>query len=182
MSADVNLRSFGPQDSDTRPDFSGEDFNGAGYSDAIHCSRVDDFYPKFGTVISGDEDAADVNNECCGVGLEAKRWVLGGRLGFTAKGGSIGTTFSGEVEGQGKECDVDLGNWSDQSHKKTTGTFLNLWRADCSPIRVRVLNADEPRIEGGGPYVYVFPSPKLGLLHPFFVWCFMTLRRWGFFR
>lgn len=42
--------------------------------------------------------------------------------------------------------------------------------------------ADATIFEGGGPYVYTFPSPKLGLLHPIIVWCFMTLRRWGFFR
>ncbi len=179
---DINLKSFGPEFNDQAIVLD-QPIDGLGYSDALKCSRVENLTVMADVVLSGSEDAVDVNNRCLNVTLTAKLWVLRGKLGFTVKGGSRGTTFIGRVDGRGKETDVDLGNWSDQSHDKTTNTHLNLWRADQSPVRVRVLHADTPSFEpGSGPYVYVFPSPKLGILHPIIVFGFMTLRRWGFFR
>ncbi len=157
--------------------------DGTGTSDAIHCSRVQNLTFTCRTVISGSEDAADVNNECRNVTLSATLWVLSGSLGITIKGGSIGTTVSGRVRGPGF---IDLGNWSDQSHAKTRSTRLNLTRDaydGSAPIPIRVLHADAPDISSGGPYVYLFPSPRMGApLHAAIVFCFMTLRRWGFFR
>lgn len=64
----------------------------------------------------------------------------------------------GPVDGHGRECDVDLGNASDQSHKKVEMVTLNLWSVDGSPVRVRVLNSEMPaEVPGSGPYSYVFP-------------------------
>lgn len=181
---DINLQSYGPEYNGQQLDLRNQNYDGVGYNDILKFSRVENFSAVFGTVHSGSEDAADLNNVCRNVSLEAKLWLLQGALGFTVKGGSENISLKGEVEGYGKETDVDLGSWSDQSHDKTKGVHLNLWRTDRrTPIRVRVLLAETPTFEpGSGPYEYMFPSPKLGILHPIIVYGFMTLRRWGLFR
>jgi hypothetical protein len=182
MSADNNLLSFnGPADNDRSVDMREAVIEGAGYSDAVKCSKVENFRGYFGEVRSGTEDAADVNNECRNVFLAARLWALSGKIGFTVKGGSKTTTLAGQVQGHGKSCDVEIGGWSDQSNDKTEDTRLNLWRADGAPIRIRLLHGDRPRVYGS-PHEYVFPSPELGFLHPVIVWFFMKLRRLGFFR
>ncbi len=150
---------------------------GMGYTDTIHCSALEDFKGDFTSVYSGSEDALDCNNRCRSVSMHANIWSLDGKVGITIKGGSEQVAVSGMVNGTGK---VELGGWSDQSHERTTGVRLNLTHVDGSSIPVRVLLADAPVLEGG-PYHYLFPNPH-GLLHGFWVWWFMTLRRWGFFR
>jgi len=177
---DINLLSFnGPDDNGRDVDMRDTVLEGAGYSDTIKCStRLTGFTGKFGEVRSGAEDALDINNRCTGIDITASVFVLRGTMGITAKGGSHDIRISGMIEGCGKECDVDLGNHSDQSRIKTSGVHLNLRRADGAPVRVRVLNSDVPTFEpGSGPYVYVFPSPKLGILHKLIVWVFVTYHR-----
>lgn len=137
-------------------------------------SHLQDFTGFFPNVRGGLEDCADLNNEVNNVRLKAASWQSGGKFCFTIKGGASNVTIEGPITNHGKEVDVDLGNWSDQSKKKTTGVYLNLTTPDHSPIIVRVLQADEPTFApGSGPYKYAFPSPK-NPLHGFFVWCFKT--------
>lgn len=186
MSADVNFISYnGPLDNGRSVDLSDATLDGSnGYSDTVKCSTgLSNFVAHFGKVISGKEDALDVNNLCRDLDITATEWVLQGSMGFTIKGGSSNVRVSGMVTGYGKETDVDIGNASDQSHAWVTGTVLNLWRADRkSPIRVRVLGGDLPTfVPGSGPYEFVFPwrwTPFRTLV----VKTFLQLRRWGLFK
>ena len=181
MSApDINLLSFnGPESNGRIMEMSDTLLDGSGYSDTVKCSTgLANFCADFGDVLSGSEDALDVNNRCEHLMLSAKKWLLRGRMGITIKGGSHHISVSGTIAGHGKETDVDLGNHSDQSREPTRNVTLNLRRADGAPIRVRVLNADTPTfIAESGPYTYVFPSPKLGPLHTLIVWGFVTFHR-----
>lgn len=157
---DVNLLSFnGPYDDHRTVDIP-DPLDGTGFSDTLKFSTsLQDFKGTFDRVVSGSEDAVDVNNLCNGVDVTADLFVLQNcTMGFTVKGGSQNVRLTGIVQGSGKETDVDLGNISDQSQEKTRGVRLNLKKVDGSPVRVRVLNADWPVEEpGSGPYKYVFP-------------------------
>ena len=181
---DVNLYSFnGPHDNGRYVDWRDRDIDGTGFADALKCSTgLTEFSGSFGRVISGTEDAIDINNRCDGIVLHASAWVLRGKMGITIKGGSRNVSISGVIEGHGREADVDLGNWSDQSHEWVTNTRLNLRTTDGSPVRVRVLAAEKPiYAPGSGPYEWVFPSPR-NPFHKALVKTFMELRRNGCFR
>jgi hypothetical protein len=136
----------------------------------------------FGRVYSGTEDAVDINNRCHDIVLGFDTVVLGGKMGITIKGGSknIGITIRNLV-GRGQEVDVDIGNWSDQSHEPVTGVYLDIRRADGSPVTVRVINGEKPLLApGSGPYKFIFPQPWIPLSLRAKV--FQQLRRSGLFR
>lgn len=179
---DINLISFnGPHDDGRLVNLGDLDASGGTYADAVKCStQLQNFTGRFGIVTSGYEDALDVNNRCWNLDLSATLWRLRDcRMGFTLKGGSGLLRLSGPVEGHGRECDVDLGNASDQSHDWVKHVRLNLWSLDGSKIRVRVLGADEPREEpGSGPYEYVFPW-KCKPLRKLAVKAFLEWRRFA---
>ena len=110
-------------------------------------------------IYGGKEDCADTNNKAthCTVNTQ---WHPQGKYLATIKGGCHAIGLFGDVYAHGKETDVDLGNWSDQSQDVTTGTILGLWSKTGRPIRIRVLNATKPTLmAGSGPYVFVFPKP-----------------------
>lgn len=184
--ADLNRLSFnGPSDNGKSVCLAFESgaVDGRGFADALKFSSgLSDFHGRFGTVFSGSEDAVDVNNRCSGLTIAADRYVLGGRMGITIKGGSSDVTVEGWLEGNGSECDVDIGNWSDQSHEPVTGVKLGLRKWDGSKVRVRVINGDVPEfLPGSGPYCFVFPWPWLPGRR-WIVRAFHQLRRIGRFR
>lgn len=176
--SDLNLRVF------TAPEWSGKtysdpnDVHGEGYTAAIKCTtRVRGFTANFGgTVYCGSENAADVNDGSS-VRLVANKWVISGsKYGFTCKGASY-LDLEGEIEGSGKECDIDLGGYSDQRQGDSSGR-LNVWRADrTTPVRVRCIQAETPYLaSGSGPYVFLFPRPD-AWYHGIAAWIFRFLRR-----
>jgi hypothetical protein len=176
--SDTNLHSFnGPELNGQLVELPGAITPGPEISDTIKCSTgLCGTLFRFGTVHAGQEDALDVNN-CRDLDIAASKWVIGGaKYGITIKGGSSNIWVMGEVEGRGQECDVDLGNWSDQSSEKTGPVLINLWRADGSPVRVRVLNSMRPNLAAGLPYQWVFPSPNIWF-HSLFVKAFLWFRR-----
>lgn len=94
------------------------------------------------------ENAIDMNRECRDVEVSNCRLVSGKQNALTVKGGceNIRIIHTEIVPGHG-HCDIELGNWSDQSDKRTTGVVLkNVWRTDGEPLRLRVGNADYPKI------------------------------------
>lgn len=180
-SPDKNLHSFnGPHDNNRLVDWANEDvIPGPDIADAIKCStQLQNFTLNVGRVASGTEDCLDVNNGCQNISVSAELWSLRGNMGITVKGGSSNVYVGGPMDGRGRECDVDLGNASDQSHEKVTGAQLNLWRIDGQPVRVRVLNSDMPQeVQGSGPYTYVFPW-KWTPFRSLAVKIFMEWHRW----
>jgi hypothetical protein len=176
--SDINLHSFnGPEDNDRMVVILEPIVPGPEIADTIKCSTgLTGFIGRFARVQAGREDALDVNNRCQDLSLVAHAWALAGaKYGITVKGGSKNVTVEGAIEGRGDECDVDLGNYSEQSAAKTTGVSLNLWREDGQPVRVRVLHADRPTLFNG-PYKWMFPSPNIWF-HSFFVKAFLLFRR-----
>jgi len=177
---DRNLVTFvGPRDNGARVDMSGVTVSAAlAYTAAVKCTtQLQDLEANFGTVVAGSENAADINDRSR-VKLTAERWILtGSKYGFTVKGMSS-AELVGLVEGSGRECDVDYGNYSDQFPRGKASGKLNLWREDrVTPIRVRCLQADAPElVPGSGPYVFLAPNPA-AWYHDLFIEYFLFMRR-----
>lgn len=177
---DINLHSFvGPEWNNQLVEMLDPITPGEEIADTLKfTSQLYNFEGRFGIVKAGYEDVADINNRSQFVALHAGVWdISGSKYGFTVKGGSSDVLLYGFVKGHGEECDVDLGNWSEQSNDKTRRVTLDLYSDDGSPIRVRVLNSERPHLApGSGPYEWVFPSPNIWL-HDFFVKAFIAARR-----
>ncbi len=134
------------------------------YTDAIKCSgKHTNIRAQFGTVFSGKENCADLNNYVNDVKLTAERWAAnGGLYPFTIKGGASNVGIYGKLDGHGTECDIDAGNHSDQSSTWVTDWELGLTSIDGAPITIRCLLAETPRlVPGTGPYKFLFPDPRV---------------------
>ncbi len=176
--SDRNLFSFYETSNGQTVDWSdrtiGDSIKPFQYDDALKfTSNLTDFIGKFGTVYSGAENCADLNNECRNVTLSSPRWITnGGLYPFTVKGGCEGITIEGVLDGHGTEVDVDAGNKSDQSSNWVKNWELALTSLDGRPIVVRCLLAKAPRLRPGtGPYRYAFPAPD-AWYHGICVWFF----------
>jgi hypothetical protein len=176
MKKDINLISFnGPQDNgqsvDLTPD--GPIVPGPEISDTLKFSTgLTNFYGRFPSVTSGMEDCIDVNNQCDLVNITVDELVFHGTMGVTIKGGSTNIRVTAHnCKGHGKETDVDIGNWYDQSSEPTTGVMLDISRSDGEPVYVRVINGDTPMLmPDSGPYKFIFPWPWIprGIVVPIF--------------
>lgn len=94
------------------------------------------------------ENAIDMNRNCMSISIKNARLVSGWQNAITIKGGCVSIHLENVeiVPGHG-HCDIELGNWSDQSQFKTRGVSLkNVWRSDGEPVRLRVGNAEYPVI------------------------------------
>jgi hypothetical protein len=95
------------------------------------------------------ENAIDMNRECVSVEVKNCRLVSGQQNAITIKGGCYGILLENiEIVPGSGHCDIELGNWSDQSQNKVTQVVIrNVWRTDNKPVRIAVGHADFPRIE-----------------------------------
>ncbi len=109
-------------------------------------------------IYGGAEDCVDINNQARDI-VVSSTFVPQGKFAATIKGGVHGVTLIGTLWTRGSEVDIDLGNWSDQSSRKTTRVALNLETADGKPVRVRVLNAEKPIVVGDTRVEYIWPHP-----------------------
>lgn len=92
------------------------------------------------------EDAIDCNHSE-DVEIFVCHLYPGKKYAATVKGASKRIRFVVDHQhGHGGETDYDLGNFSDQGNGKTTGISLSVNMDDASPVRVRVLSADAPRL------------------------------------
>ena len=184
---DYNLYSFnGPADNGRTVvlgdiDASGVDAQGNRYSSALKFSTsLKDFTLIVGDVIGGKDACIDINNSCDGVEITAKSLTPTGEFVATVKGNSQNVKIHcDDVRSKGSVVDVIGGDWSDQSHLYVLKWVLDLARKSGGTISVWCLAALKPT-ELRGPYKYNFPHPD-AFYHDFIVWCFETLRRWGFF-
>ena len=155
---DNNLRSYADQSGilvadqviDPRP----AGFDPATIDDVLKLSRVTNARFERIEVRAGGlqrENALDLNRQCSDVSIEACTLESGRQNAITIKGGCVAITIKDVViiPGAG-HCDIELGNWSDQSTEKTTRVWLiNVTRSDGKPVRLRVGRADHPIILGG---------------------------------
>jgi polygalacturonase len=97
------------------------------------------------------ENTLDMNRECKNITISNCILVSGQQNAITIKGGCDTVLIENVVIVPGTgHCDIELGNWSDQSQKKVTNVILkNVTRLDKKPVRLRVGHATNPKIIGG---------------------------------
>ena len=94
------------------------------------------------------ENAIDMNRGCVGVLIDTALLQAGNQNAITIKGGCEEIELRDVTIMPGGHCDIELGNWSDQSSARTTGVrLIRVRRWDGKPVRLRVGHADEPIVE-----------------------------------
>lgn len=145
-----------------------------GYADALKFSDCTDCSVVACTITGGAEDALDINRGTR-FRFDRCRFNSGGRYAATVKGGASEITFEHCIFTAGREVDIDLGNWSDQAKPpaKTTGVrFINCFRDDGQPLRIRCLWADRPSIEA--------TNATVSRVHPILLFFFALAKRLRF--
>ena len=121
------------------------------FDDTLKLSHTVRFTGENLTIIGGSENAVDMNRECHDVLLEDCSLAGGGHCGLVIKGGCTHIFLNNLVFVDSEApYEVELGGWSDQSKKRTTGVRMdNCRRDDGQPVRVVVGNSDFPKVVGG---------------------------------
>jgi hypothetical protein len=113
----------------------------------LKCSGRSSTTLKGAVVAQGKENALDINNKSSFLSFAGEWGKVGGdgEQVITIKGGSHDVRISGIVYSHGNRCDVDLGNWSDQSFDTTFNIDLSgLFRFDGGKITVVLGRVDKP--------------------------------------
>jgi hypothetical protein len=126
----------------------------AKYNDILKFSRVVNVTLGDVVVQTGGaqiEDGLDMNFECNNITFRSLHVDGGHQTAITVKGGCTDINFGPTlVTHAGGDCEVELGNVSNQSNKLTDRlhwTELNRW--DGQAVRLRVMNATAPKIDSG---------------------------------
>lgn len=97
------------------------------------------------------ENAIDMNRVCVNVMVKDCILYSGKQNAITIKGGCRDVTIQNVqiVPGEG-HCDIELGNWSDQSQDYVLNVnLINVTRTDGAPVRLRIGHAKNVIVEGG---------------------------------
>ena len=147
----------------------------AKYNDLLKFSKTTNCKVGKISVTGGQqiENAIDMNNECANISLGDVYLEEGRENALTIKGGCDNIYIGNLVIKPGiGHCDIELGNWSDQSKKKTTNVVIGrVARTDGKPVRVRYGWADKPVIHDGN----VEWQTLQGLLIRLWVWFRITV-------
>jgi hypothetical protein len=167
--ADVNLASYANEEG---IDLVGNGLlDGQKFDDALKLSNCRGVTVREYEILGGREDCIDINR---GKLINVRDCSLHpkGRYAMTIKGGAECVIVENvTIFGRGSEVDIDLGNWSDQCGEKTTGVVLRNVRGNTSePVRVRVLHAGLPLVDGGNVRV---------LDRRWMAWFYRLGKRWG---
>jgi polygalacturonase len=155
---DNNYYSIADQDGITVKDITidprKDGINPATISDVFKFSHATNVVADNVTVDAGGfqiENTIDMNRLCANVTVKNCKLVSGMENAITIKGGCHDILIQDTVIIPGKgHCDVELGNWSDQSQEYVSNVTLNnVTRSDGQPVRLRVGHAKEPTIVGG---------------------------------
>ena len=94
------------------------------------------------------ENCIDMNRECKNISIIGALLYQGNQNAITIKGGCDTILLKNiTIIPRGGNCDIEIGNHSQQSFKKTTNVILdNVKRFDGKPVRLRVGHADYPTI------------------------------------
>jgi hypothetical protein len=138
------------------------------YDDVLKFSNVKYAVVTKSDVWGGKEDCIDMNRNCSDICINDSYLFPRGKYGMTIKGGTKNVTLRNVTFlGHGKEADIDIGNWSDQSQEKTTNIkLIDVIASDGKPVRVRVLWGDPPEVVGGNVKI-VIVSPVLVKIYRF---------------
>lgn len=151
----------------------------AGFADLLKLSHAVDVTVRNCTIRGGGlqrENAIDMNRNCRAIVITDCAVEAGKQNAITIKGGCKNTLLRRVIiERAGGNCDLELGNYSDQSFERTTGTLLDsVVRADGKPVRVRCGQADWPVVTNGKVEILYFQSYVL----KFYVWLKQRTRLW----
>lgn len=125
-------------------------------SDIFKLSHVQNIHIKRLIVLCGGlqkENAADFNFECTNVTIDHMELEEGDQNAWTCKGGcsaikigALGIHASGRAH-----CNIELGNWSDQSKKKTHDIKITelVEVVGGGVVQIRVDYASRPQIQQG---------------------------------
>ena len=130
------------------------------YSDSLKLSKATDVLVKSCSITGGSEDCIDMNRYCSDITVSDCILKPCGKYGITIKGGTTRVTLKNLLfMTHGKETDIDLGNWSDQSAEPVSSVVLeNITSLDGKPVRVRVLWAQKPKVLGGNVKLIIYPK------------------------
>ena len=185
---DTNLKTFaGPYDNGKTVDFGDAVFDASGgfASGLKFTSAIADIDVTAMKVIGGHDACIDVNNSASRVHVRVEEARPLGEFAVTTKGGSFDIAVKiDRLTAHGRVCDLITDDWSDQSHKATSGVIYDVRTDDGTPVTVIALKTKPSFVAGSGPYKFLFPWPWINpvwLGHPW-GFAFDTVRRWGFFR
>lgn len=123
-----------------------------------------------GVVPGGREDVADFNNECEDVVLQIMAGVRPhGQYGFTVKGGCQEISIITKFLNLARKCELDCGNWSDQSNRTTDEVFCEAYAPAGLKMRYRRLNSTTPELDGG-PWKKLWALPSFLIKPVFAIW------------
>lgn len=115
-------------------------------------------------VSQGKENSLDINNETHHCSLEGQFGITGneGEQVITIKGGSYGLSIKGSIDSKGTNCDIEIGQWSDQSTKTTHHIDLSLLRSS-RPLSVVFGRVNNPilAILGKSPDIALPPNARI---------------------
>lgn len=122
--------------------------------DVLKLSHAQNILVETVTVNAGGlqkENAVDMNRVCTDVVMKNCILYSGKQNAITIKGGCRDITIQDVeiVPGSG-HCDIELGNWSDQSQDYVLNVkLINVTRTDGNPVRLRIGHAKNVTVEGG---------------------------------
>ena len=139
----------------------------ATYDDILKFSHARNVIASRLWIAGGSENGVDMNRECRNIRIEDSTVVSGHQCAIVIKGGCREITLDHiRISGGRMETpyDIELGGWSDQTMKRTTGVrLLDVVRFDGRHVRVVVGHADRPAITGGRVKVLFWRSVALKL-------------------
>jgi hypothetical protein len=146
------------------------------YSDLLKLSHAINILVENVIVDGGGlqkENTCDMNRVCAQIIVRNCKFVSGKQNALTIKGGCYDVLIENLVIVPGTgNCDVELGNWSDQSQDYVMNvTLRNVTRSDGQAVRLRIGHAKNVTIEGGN-----VKENKLGSLMIKIYW---QLKKWG---
>ncbi len=139
---------------DTTIDPRTEGIDPSNIDDVLKLSHAQNVLIELVTVNAGGlqkENAVDMNRVCVNVTMKDCILYSGKQNAITIKGGCRDITIQDVqiVPGSG-HCDIELGNWSDQSQDYVLNVrLINVTRTDGAPVRLRIGHAKNVTIEGG---------------------------------
>lgn len=125
-------------------------FNALEFNDILKISNVKRgaFTNLF--IFGGKEDCIDIMRFSQDIRIENCTLHPNGLFASTIKGGCDHITFRNVIiQRHGKKTDIDIGNFTEVTSKKTRNVVLDhVSMDDGSPVRVRVLNGEKPKLIG----------------------------------
>lgn len=113
----------------------------------LKVSGAVDLYVADARIAQGKENAIDINNRAAHLDITGDIGITGveGEQVITIKGGSSHVTIAGVVHSRGRDCDIEIGAWSDQSTEVTHTIGLSRLRhATGRPLTVVLGRVRQP--------------------------------------